>query len=118
VAYLLKYFFVLRVFMESPVPPEGFPEGEKKKRSFGLSEARLIAMVSSIGLAMVLSVFFGVALGYYLDKWLGTKPWLFLAGLLVGIIAAFNNLIIMTRRMEKQRSKIYDGNDNKPGRPE
>jgi ATP synthase protein I len=63
---------------------------------------------------MVLSVFFGIALGYYLDKWLGTKPWLFFAGLLVGIVAAFNNLIVMTRRMERQRSKIYDDGPDKP----
>ncbi|MDR2405297.1 MAG: AtpZ/AtpI family protein [Deltaproteobacteria bacterium] len=98
--------------MDSPPPPEG----EKKKSSIGLSEVRLLAMVSSIGLAMVLSIFFGVALGYYLDKWLGTKPWLFMAGLLVGIVAAFNNLIIMTRRMEKQRSKIYDGKRGEDGK--
>ncbi|MDR2339931.1 MAG: AtpZ/AtpI family protein [Deltaproteobacteria bacterium] len=92
------------------------PDGKKKAPRMGLAEMRLLAMVSSIGLAMALSIFFGAALGYYLDKWLGTKPWLFLAGILVGIAAAFNNLIIMTRRMERQRSKIYgkDG-DGKGG---
>jgi ATP synthase protein I len=80
----------------------------------GLQEARLLAMVSSIGLAMALSIFIGTALGHYLDRWLGTGPWLFFAGLLVGIAAAFNNLVIMTRRMERQRSKIH-GDKGKPG---
>ncbi|MDR2198434.1 MAG: AtpZ/AtpI family protein [Deltaproteobacteria bacterium] len=97
--------------MDSPPPPGG----EKKKKGPGLAEIKLLALVSSIGLAMVLSVFFGLILGYYADRWLGTKPWLLLLGLLVGIAAAFNNLIIMTRRMEKQRSRLYGGEESRRG---
>jgi ATP synthase protein I len=82
-------------------------EEKTQKRGRALSEIKMLAVASSVGLAMVLSIFFGLALGYYLDKWLGTKPWLLLAGLLVGIVAAFNNFIILTKRLERQRTEKY-----------
>ena len=38
----------------------------------------------------------GMAIGYYggrwLDRWWGTEPWLQLAGLLLGVVAAFRTL--------------------------
>ncbi|MDR2350685.1 MAG: AtpZ/AtpI family protein [Deltaproteobacteria bacterium] len=98
-------------------------EEEKPAKKKGLSrlpEARLLAAASSIGLSMVFAIVFGAAGGHYLDKWLGTKPWLFFAGLLVGLVAAFNNLVILSGRIEKQRKKVYgreeDGRKGKDGK--
>jgi F0F1-type ATP synthase assembly protein I len=79
-----------------------------------MQELKLLALVSSVGLAMVLSVAFGVLLGLWLDRRLGTKPWLFFAGLAVGVAAAFKNFVVMTRRMERQRSEVY-GKGKPPG---
>jgi ATP synthase protein I len=38
---------------------------------------------------MVLATVIGLAAGYWLDRWLGTSPWLTLIGLGFGIAAAF-----------------------------
>lgn len=43
----------------------------------------------------------GALIGWVLDRWLGTSPWLLLALLFLGIIAAFRNII----RISNQRSK-------------
>ena len=48
-----------------------------------------LAELSSVGFAMVLATVIGLAGGYYLDRWLGTKPWLLLIGLGFGIAAGF-----------------------------
>ena len=37
-------------------------------------------------------------LGYAADSWLGTKPWFFLTGLVVGVAAGFYALIMASRR--------------------
>ena len=37
-------------------------------------------------------------LGYAVDKWLGTTPWLFLTGLLIGVAAGFYAMVMSTRR--------------------
>jgi ATP synthase protein I len=91
-------------------------EKKGKKKSTTVSEMKMLAVASSVGLAMLLSIFFGLAMGYYLDKWLGTKPWLLLVGLLVGIVAAFNNFIILTKRLEKQRTDKYGTDKGESGK--
>ena len=48
--------------------------------------------LSAVGITLVLSTVIGLAGGYYLDRWLGTTPWLLLTGLLLGIAAGFVNL--------------------------
>ena len=40
----------------------------------------------------------GAGIGYWLDKKLGTDPWLFLVFLGFGIVAAFRNLYIMYKK--------------------
>lgn len=45
------------------------------------------AMVSSIGLLIVVSTLIGIGLGYWLDSKLGTKPWLAFVFTLLGLAA-------------------------------
>jgi ATP synthase protein I len=62
----------------------------------------LLARVSSMGIAMVLATVIGMGAGYYFDKWVGTHPWGFFVGLLMGIVAGFRNIyIIMQRSKDK-----------------
>lgn len=51
-----------------------------------------IGLHSIVGIYFVVATFLGLAVGYYLDKILGTKPWLTLLFLLFGIAAGFINL--------------------------
>jgi len=53
---------------------------------------RQIGNLSGVGLTLVICTVLGLVGGYYLDRWLGTEPWLLLVGLLFGIAAGFVNL--------------------------
>ena len=44
----------------------------------------------------------GVVGGYFLDRWLGTKPWLLMVGALVGIGLGFYGLILDLTRLGKK----------------
>ena len=54
--------------------------------------------VSTIGMTMAFSIAIGALIGYYLDQWLGTKPWLFFVFFGFGIAAAFRNLFILYKK--------------------
>jgi ATP synthase protein I len=62
---------------------------------------KALGELSTIGLALVISTVIGLAGGYYLDRWLGTSPWLTLIGLMFGIAAGFVNLFRAVKRAEK-----------------
>ena len=74
------------------------PSGEKSAWS-------ALAELSSVGFAMVLATVIGLAGGYYLDQWLGTKPWLLLLGLGFGIVAGF---VIFFRSVNKAERELDD----------
>lgn len=53
---------------------------------------RTIGALSTVGISIVLAIMIGAACGYYLDRWLGTGPWLFLLFVLFGIAAGITNV--------------------------
>ncbi|MBW1781097.1 MAG: AtpZ/AtpI family protein [Deltaproteobacteria bacterium] len=57
-----------------------------------------LGYVSTIGMTMAFSIALGALSGYYIDKWLGTKPWFFFIFLGFGIAAAFRNLFILYKK--------------------
>lgn len=57
-----------------------------------------LAMLASMGIAMVVSTFIGLIMGIYLDKYFGTKPWLTIIFLIFGIAAGFKNIYGLTRK--------------------
>ena len=46
-----------------------------------------------VGMQFGLSVLIGVAIGHYLDQWLGTTPWLLLLFIAIGFTAGIRNLM-------------------------
>jgi len=62
---------------------------------------KALGELSTIGLTLVLATVIGLAGGYFLDHWLGTKPWLMLVGLGFGIAAGFVNLFRSVKRAER-----------------
>ena len=56
---------------------------------------------SSVGIELGLSVAIGLLIGYYLDAWLGTKPWLMLLWLLFGLIAGFRGVVRAVSRADR-----------------
>ena len=77
---------------------------------------RSLGFLSSLGISMVASSFIGLFIGYYLDKWLGTSPWMTLIWLGIGIISGFRNIFILTRRTirEMEQGEAQDQKDDGP----
>jgi ATP synthase protein I len=59
--------------------------------------------LTALGLEFSGSVLGGLALGYYLDQWLGTEPWLLVALTFGGMATAFLRIIALTRRFDRIR---------------
>jgi len=62
---------------------------------------------SKIGIAfkmsteLVAAVLVGTIIGFILDNWFGTKPWLILIFFFVGVIAGISNVIKSAKNMQK-----------------
>jgi len=56
------------------------------------SVLRQLARLSTIGVSLVAATAIGLAIGYWLDRWLGTSPWMTMIFTLFGIAAGFLNL--------------------------
>ena len=75
-----------------------------------------LSFLSSVGISMVAASFIGLFIGYSLDKWLGTSPWMTLIWLGIGIASGFRNIFILTRRAmrEEDQDKEQDQNIDGP----
>ena len=72
----------------------------------GLRKAyRAFALFGSFGFTMAASVLVGYFLGNYLDKKLGTEPWLMIAFLFLAIIGAFIEFFRTFQRFMTDESK-------------
>ncbi len=56
---------------------------------------------SAIGLALVLAILIGFALGYFLDNVFNTGNFFKITGLIIGIIAGFRNVYLMGKKLTK-----------------
>jgi ATP synthase protein I len=54
---------------------------------------------SAIGLSMVLAIVIGGLLGYWLSEYFGNMIFFYI-GLILGIVAGFRNLYIMSRKLK------------------
>ncbi len=63
---------------------------------------RELGRYSALGFEMALSVIIGLGIGYYLDKWLGTAPWLMIRWLAFGFAAGVRSLYRAAKRSEKE----------------
>ena len=59
---------------------------------------KALGYISTVGIAMALSIALGALIGHYLDKVFGTQPWLTIVFLCFGIAAAFRNLYILYKK--------------------
>ena len=66
-----------------------------------LRSLRELAYFSSLGLAVALSIFIGLAIGVYLDRRFDTTPWLTLIGLGMGIAAGYRNIGLAIKKSRK-----------------
>lgn len=67
--------------------------GEEDKGFF-----KRLAIISTMGISMVLATFIGLYIGIYLDGKFSTTPWLTIIFLIFGIIAGYRNMYILMKR--------------------
>lgn len=69
------------------------PEDEKEdtNRKSGIAYAAAISLFASVAA--------GLIVGWLLDRWLGTGPWLLVVGLLLGAVAGFYEFIRSTSKL-------------------
>ena len=48
-----------------------------------------LALAGRVGVEMVAATVVGAGVGYGLDSWLGTRPWLLVVGVVLGAAAGF-----------------------------
>ena len=65
----------------------------------------IMGTVGTMGLHMVTHPAVGAVIGYFLDDWLGTKPWLFITFLILGVIAGFKAVYTDTRKVMRNQER-------------
>lgn len=87
--------------MSMSVPDGSTPTQDGATRRFwvGLDEASLM------GTELLAAILTWSAVGWFLDRWLGTRPWLLVAGALMGNAAGLYLVWLRSGRMEQQEAK-------------
>jgi ATP synthase protein I len=67
------------------------PDNEETNRKSGIAYAAALTLFASV------ISFCGI--GWLLDHWLGTKPWLMVIGIVVGAAAGFYQFIRLTAKL-------------------
>lgn len=87
------------------------------KNFFTREVTDLLSNAATVGLHLVSATFIGLAMGYYLDKWLDTRPVFTLIMLIFGVAAGFKNVYQEARRIQRQQSVQPPGSAAKPEGP-
>ena len=68
--------------------------------------------VSSVGLELGISVIIGLIIGDYLDGLFGTKPWLLLVFLIIGLITGFRSVLRLLKKVNSDNYSSSNKSDN------
>jgi ATP synthase protein I len=63
-----------------------------------------LAELSSVALALPSAIAVGLFIGYWLDKWLGTRPWMLMVFTLLGVASGLITLIRGISRYNKDNN--------------
>ncbi len=78
---------------------------DKKTPPPNLIRSADILRLLGFGWYFATSLAVGLVGGYFLDRWLGTEPWLVLVGLLLGTVAGFYGMFKMLLPVYKREGK-------------
>ncbi len=73
--------------------PKKSPKNEKSSSSIGTAFKMSTELVSAVVV--------GTIIGFILDNWFGTKPWLILIFFFVGVIAGIMNVVKSAKKMQR-----------------
>lgn len=83
---------------------------KEQKRQERAKEFGPVILVTELGLGMVGSILFCLLLGYYLDKWLNTKPVFIIIFILLGVVGGGYNAYRRIMETVKLNEKDEPGN--------
>lgn len=72
---------------------------------------RKLAALSSLGLMLPSSIAVGLFMGYFLDKLLGTEPWLLIVFTLFGVASGFLSLFRGLKKLGIEKDKEGEGDE-------
>jgi len=72
-----------------------------RKSSKNKESSSGIGVAFKMSTELVSAVVVGTIIGFILDNWFGTKPWLILIFFFVGVIAGIMNVIKSAKKMQK-----------------
>jgi ATP synthase protein I len=78
---------------------------------------RDLGQIGGLGFTLVAYVLVFTAIGYGLDRLLGTRPWLMVVGVFVGAALGFTYMVRMLIATGKSESDDEDGDQERSGRP-
>ncbi|MCX7718613.1 MAG: AtpZ/AtpI family protein [Candidatus Sumerlaeaceae bacterium] len=84
--------------MTADTPPGG--DGRPKDNPW-----RLAALGMAVPTTIAASFLVTLAIGYFLDRWLGTGPWLTLVMLMLGVMTAVRETRKLLKRLEEDQKK-------------
>ena len=73
----------------------------KKTDNDSSKEASFLGNAFKLGTELVAAVAVGTIIGFILDSWLGTTPWLIVIFFFVGAAAGMLNVVRTAKRMQK-----------------
>ncbi|MFQ5441612.1 MAG: AtpZ/AtpI family protein [Thermodesulfobacteriota bacterium] len=62
---------------------------------------RGLYVLATMGVQLAVSTFVGLFIGYYLDRFFGSSPWLTIIFLILGTAAGFKNMFTTARKYGK-----------------
>jgi ATP synthase protein I len=78
---------------KNKIKPKNTGEKNGQNSSLGVAFKMSTELVSAVAV--------GTIIGFILDNWFGTKPWLILIFFFVGVVAGIMNVIKSAKKMQK-----------------
>lgn len=67
-----------------------------------------MAQASVIGIQLAVSTIVGAGMGYLLDRWLGTEPWLLVLFFILGTVAGFREMFLTVAQTSRDEERNGD----------
>ncbi|MCK5425306.1 MAG: AtpZ/AtpI family protein [Emcibacter sp.] len=75
------------------------------KNESGINEQHAYGMAMRLVAELVSGLIVGLIIGYFLDKVLGTKPWLMIVFIFLGLGAGIFNVMRAAKQIEEQQAR-------------
>lgn len=83
------------VIFKSNILSDPFSPDDEPPKEGGVEAYKRLYLLMTVGIQIVVSIMIGLGIGFFLDKWLDTKPWFILIFIFFGVAAGFLNVYRM-----------------------